>query len=123
MDTLFDPYFHFCFATGNLSQASLTHSLWVHDFNCTHSLVSLEWSKLLDQLKPCLTENCLHADQEMVPLHHKGRGVVSVPICANKVRNGPASADQGCSTASKATAMCTACHDYARPPPPSHLFC
>jgi len=30
------------------------------------------------------------------------------PVCANKVRNGPASADQGFSTASKAAAMFTA---------------
>ena len=35
---------------------------------------------------------------EMVPLHV---GVVSMPICANKVRNGPASTDQGHSTASQ----------------------
>ena len=32
---------------------------------------------------------------------YKGRGVVSEPICANKVRNGPASADQGCTIASQ----------------------
>ena len=30
-----------------------------------------------------------------------GRKVVSAPICANKVRNGPVSVDQGCSTDSQ----------------------
>ena len=43
------------------------------------------------------------------------------PICAKRVRNGLASADQGLSTA-KTTAMCTACHEYANPPPSIPLF-
>ena len=57
----------------------------------------------------------LPADPEMVPL--QGERVVSVPICANKVRNGPASVDQGCVLQpAKAAAMRTGCCDYA-----SHL--
>ena len=39
-------------------------------------------------------------------------------ICANKVRNGTASADQGFSTASQDSHHIMAYHDYAHPPPP-----
>ena len=43
----------------------------------------------------------LPTNPKMVP--YKGRGVVPEPVCANKVRNGLASADQGCSIASQGT--------------------
>ena len=63
----------------------------------------------------------LPTSPEMVP--YKGRGVV--PVCANKVSNGPASADQGFSTASQG-----GCHVHEAFPvlkqthlPLSHLFC
>ena len=53
---------------------------------------------LFNQQTLLLTENCL---QYRKRFPYKGRGVVSIPICANKVRNGPASVDQGLSTASQ----------------------
>ena len=40
-------------------------------------------------------------------------GVVSRPICINKLRNDSASANQGHSTFAKAATMCTACLEYA----------
>ena len=55
----------------------------------------------------------LPTSPEMVP--YKGRGVV--PVCANKVSNGPASADQGFSTASRGFS-CAETH----PPPPVPPF-
>ena len=56
-----------------------------------------------------LTENYLQLQKWC---SYKGRGIVSTPICANKVRNGPA----------KAASMCTAPRDETRPSPLSHLF-
>ena len=44
-----------------------------------------------------------------------------MPIYANKVRNGPASANEDLSTAQTA-AMCAACCDNARPPLPIPPF-
>ena len=41
---------------------------------------------------------------------------------AKKKRNCPAGINQGLSTASKTAVMCTACRDYARPPPPISPF-
>ena len=84
-------------STENLNQASLNHSLWHHKLNQTHSLASFQWSGLFNQQTLRLTENCLQI-WKWCP--YKGRGVVSAPICAKKVRNGPASADQGCSITS-----------------------
>ena len=62
---------------------------------------SLMWSRCCvnNQRALHLTECWLYIDQEMVP--YKGRGVVPEPVCANKVRNGSASADQGYSIASQ----------------------
>ena len=100
MDTFFGLYFHFCFelALETLAKASLTQSLWVHDLNHTHSLESFQWSGLSDHRALHLTESCLQ-NQKWCP--YKRKGVVPEPVCANKVRNGPASADQGFSTASQ----------------------
>ena len=88
--------FHFCLGLEieTWGQASLTHSLRVHDLNRTNSLVSFQWSGLSDQWMLLLTKNCQKR------CLYKGRGVVSTPICANKVKNGPASANQGPFTAS-----------------------
>ena len=81
----------------------------LYDLSHTNSLVSFQWSGLFDQWTLRLTENCLQI-QNWYP--YKGRGVLLVPICADKVRNDPA----------KAAAMCTACHDYAHPHPPIPPF-
>ena len=45
-----------------------------------------------------------------------------MPICTNKLNNGPASADQTFLQPAKAAAMCKACHDHAHPPPPIPSF-
>ena len=102
MDTFFGPCFHFCLelARETWAKASLTQFLWVHGPNHTHSLASFQWSGLSDQRALHLTECCLQV-QKWCP--YKGRGVVPEPVCANKVRNGPASADQGCSISSQGT--------------------
>ena len=64
----------------------------VLDLDHTHSLASFQWSGLSNQQTFLSTKNCLQI-WKWFPF--KGRGVFSVPICANKVRNGPASSDQG----------------------------
>ena len=93
----------------------MTHSLanfqwsWLSDQRMLeHSLVGEPWPSeshdhfqickqfLVRQI--CLTKNCL---QIWKWWPYKGRGVISVPICAKKVRNSPPSANQGCSTASQ----------------------
>ena len=119
MDTFFGPYFHFCLelALETWAKASLTPSLRVHDPNHTHSLASFQWSGLSDQRALHLTECCLQV-QKWCP--YKGRGVVPEPVCANKVRNGPASANQGFSTASQGS-----CHVHGTPcwnPPTSPIL-
>ena len=100
MDTFFGLNFHFFLelALETWANTSLTHSLWVHDPNYTHSFVSFQWSGLSNQQTLRLTESCLQI-WKWYP--YRGRGVVSIPICANKVRNGPASTDQGHSIASQ----------------------
>ena len=61
IDTFFGPYFHFCLelALETWAKALLTHSLWVHDPNHTHSLANFQSSGLFDQRTLHLTENCL----------------------------------------------------------------
>ena len=75
--------------------------------NHTHSLASFQWSELSDQRALHLTECCLQV-QKWCP--YKGRGVIPEPVCASKVRNGPAGADQGFSTASQGS-----CHVHGTP--------
>ena len=109
MDTFLGSYFHFRLelALKTWAKTSWRHSLRVHDLDHTHSLVSVQLSGLSNQLTLLPTENCLQY-QKWCP--YKGRGVVSMPVCANKVRNGPASADQGHSTASQGS-----CHVHGTP--------
>ena len=95
-----------------VAKASLTHSLWVHDPNHTHSLVSFQWSGFSKQWVLCLTKNCLQI-RKWCP--NKGRGVVSAPICANKVRNGQSVSTKAVLQPVKAGAMCTAL-SWLRPP-------
>ena len=51
MDTLYDPYLHFCceLALETWAQDSYINSIWVHDLGHTHSLLSLQWSGLSNQ--------------------------------------------------------------------------
>ena len=51
--------------------------------------------------------HCLQIQKWCLYQGYTGRGVVSVPIGANEVRDGPASADQGCSIASQSS-----CHAH-----------
>ena len=116
MDTFFGPYFDFCLelALETWAKASLTQSFWVHDPKHTHSLAGFWWSGLSDQRALHLTECCLQVQKWCL---YKGRGVVPGLVCANKVRNGPASTDQGFSTVSQGS-----CHAHGTPcwnPPPS----
>ena len=92
------------FCCEKLEPRVLLTILSVHDLG--HSLLSLEWSGLSDQRTLFLTGNCRQW-WKMSP--YKGREVVCMPICAKKERNGPASVNQGYSTASQTAAMCTAC--------------
>ena len=85
----FGLYFHFYLelhvVLETWGKASLSHSLWVHDLDHTHSLARFQWSiGLSDQQTLIVTENCLHY-QKCCPYH--GRGVVFMPICGDKVRN------------------------------------
>ena len=114
MDTFFCLYFHFCLELRSQSFFNtFSMGLWP---NHTHSLVSFQWSGFSKQRVLCLTKNCLQI-RKWCP--NKGRGVVSAPICANKVRNGSASANQGWA---KATTMCTAYVGFAHPTPPIQFF-
>ena len=70
----------------------------VNDLDLTQSLVSIQRSGHSDQQMLLLTEDCLQY-QKWCP--YNGRGVGSTPVRANKVRNGPASADQGLFTQPK----------------------
>ena len=94
MDTFFDSYFQFCLepALETWAKDFLTQSLRVHDPNPTHSLARFQWSGLSDQPALQLTESCLQIQKWC---RYKGRRVVSGPVCADRVRNGPASANQG----------------------------
>ena len=73
----------------------------------------------LQKWKTLLSLYCLQV-QKWCP--YKGRGVVPEPVCANKMRNGPASANQGFLQPAKAAAMCTAPRAETRPPPPIPPF-
>ena len=93
MDTFFLLWsvFHFCLelALETLAKVSLTHFLWVHD-------------PLISELYPLWPLNApphqkLPTHLGMVPLQGERSG--STPIWVNNMRNGPASADQGYSTA------------------------
>ena len=72
-------------------------SLRVHDLYPTHSLASSHWSGLYDH--QMFLQQKLPAMLAKTSL--QGRGVVSIPVCTNKVRSGSASTDQGHSTASE----------------------
>ena len=117
MDTFFGPYFYFCLelAPENWAKA---HSLWDHDPNHTHLLASFQWSGLSDQWTLRLTENYCSQVWKWCP--YRGGGMRFLhPFVLTRVINGPASsADQAVVQTAKAAAMCTACHEYAHPPPP-----
>ena len=121
---VFGPYFHFCFelALETWAKASLTHTSlgsWPqpHLLLSELSMVRALWPATAppDWMLPTklIKKWCLY----------KRRGVVPEPVCANKVKNGPASADQGCSLASQGSCHVHATPCWNPPPPPSHLFC
>ena len=60
-----------------------------------------------------LTESYLQI-QKWCP--YKARGVIAEPVCANKVRIGPATANQGSSLASQGS-----CHVHGTPGEPTYL--
>ena len=66
-----------------------------------------------------LTESCLQI-QKWCP--YKARGVVPEPVCANKVRNGPATANQGSSLASQGSCHVHGTPGWTHPPPPIPPF-
>ena len=103
--------------TGNVSQGFFkTFSEGSQPWPC--SLISkLSIVRVLQTANTPLTENC-----RMVPL--KGRGVVSLLVCANRLRNGLVPVlTKAILQLAKAAAMCTAGHYHASPHPPSHPFC
>ena len=119
---LWIPFFHFCLesALETWAKASWTPSLRVHDPNHTHLLVSFQWSGHPDQRVLQLTESCLQI-QKWCP--YKARGVVPEPVCANKARNGPATADQGSSLASQGSCHVHGTPGWTHPAPPIPPFC
>ena len=121
MDTFFGSYFHFCLETAleTSAKASLIPSLKVHYPNHTQSLANFQWSGLSDQRALQLTESRLPI-QKWCP--YKARGVVPEPICANKVRNGPATADQGSSLASQSKCHVHGTSRWTHPHPPIPPF-
>ena len=100
MDTFFTSYFYLCLelVLETWDKTLLTHFLGVHDLNQIQLSASFQWSGLSNQRTLLLTENCLQF-QKWCP--DKGRGVVSMPICGIKVRNGLFSGNQAYSTASQ----------------------
>ena len=127
MDTLYDLYSHFCCKLA-LETCFSINSFGVHNSGCTHSLVSLQWSGLSNQLTLLLTENCVAIIivLEMEPLqmqrssfnYSSAFNCFSTLICSSafvrapflalysacwyyKERNVPASAGQGLFTASQ----------------------
>ena len=121
MDTFFGPCFHFCSepALEPWAKASLTPSFRVHDPNHTHSPASFQWSGLSDKRALQLTESCLQIHKWC---SYKARGVVPEPVCANKARNGPATADQGSSLASQGSCHVHGTPGWTHPPPPIPPF-
>ena len=93
-------------STGNLS---FLHTIVLGSWPQPHSLISK--LSMVRALRPASAppDRMLPTSPEMVPLQGEG-GVVPGPVCANKVRNGPASADQGFSTASQGS-----CHVHSTP--------
>ena len=84
-------------STGHLSQSYFWQIIcgfmtWPHPV-----LANFQLSWLLNKQMLHLAENCL----QDLKWSYKRRGVVSAPICAVRVRNGPTSANQGCSTDSQ----------------------
>jgi len=116
MDTFFGPYFHLCLdpALETWTKASLTPSLRVHEPNHTHSLVSFQWERS-SWLKGA------YRFRNGAP-SYKARGVVPDPVCANKARNGPATANQGSSLASQGSCHVHGTPGWTHPPPPIPPF-
>ena len=107
MNSFFGLYFHFCLeiAQKTWAKASLIQSVKVHDL--PDPLISK--LSIVRGLWPANAP----ADQNLQYRKwcpYKWRGLVSTPIYARKVRNGPAGADQGHSTASQGS-----CHVHGTP--------
>ena len=117
MDTFFGLYFHFCLelALKTWAKASLTQSLWVHEPNHTHSLVSFQWSGLSDQWALHLTECCLQVQKWYVPLQGEGRGSGAC-LCQQNEKWSSQCRPTFLQPA-KAAAMCTAPLTETHPPP------
>ena len=99
--------------TGHLSQSYFWQIIcgfmtWPHPV-----LANFQLSWLLNKQMLHLAENCL----QDLKWSYKRRGVVSAPICAIRVRNGPTSANQGCSTDSQGSCPVHAMSWYVHPPP------
>ena len=94
--------------------------LWHHLLGfMTHPLASFQWSGLSDQRVLQVTESCLQIQKWC---SYKARGVVPEPVCANKARNGPATADQGSSLASQGSCYVHGTLGWTHPPPPYPPF-
>ena len=76
-------YFHYCckLVPKSWTSGSSINPLKVNDLTNTHSLVSLQWPGLSNQRMLFLTENCLQCPKWSP---YKGRGAVSMPVCAKK---------------------------------------
>ena len=114
---LYDLYFYFCYELAQETSAmcSSIKPLRVHDLCHTHLLASLQWSGPSDHWMLLPTESCLQC-QKWSP-----EKALSTPVCVKKERNGPASVNQGFSTASQGS-----CHLHGTlcwNPPVSHLIC
>ena len=82
----------------------------------THSLASLQWSGLSDQWTLLPTENGL---QCLKWSPYKGRGAFSTLGCVKRREMAHPVPTNAFLQPVKTATMCTACHDYAHPPPPT----
>ena len=117
MDAFFGPYFDFLeLALETWANTSLTQSLWVHDPNHTHSLVSFQWSGLSDQRVLHLTECCLYKSRNGAPTRG-GEWFLRLFVLTRweMVQLVPTKAFL---QPAKAAAMCTAPWAETCPPPP-----
>ena len=124
IDTLYDPYFHFCYelAVETSAKCSSIKPLKVHDLCYTHSLASLQWTGLSNQWTLLLTDNCLQCQKCMEPLQ-KQRSLFYAHLCW-KGEKWPSQCRPRLFylQSAKAAAMYTAPCAETHPPPPIPHF-
>ena len=121
MDTVRDPYFHFCYELDlkEWDTCSSIKSQRVHDLDHIQPLASFKWSGLSDQQTLLLTESVYSAWNGALKMQLHSR-VASVFYSSKWERSAPASTDQG--LLAKTAAIYMELHNYACLPPPIPPF-